>query len=436
MAGDTTLKFVDPRSHAEPLRRPPAPSLTTSVEDLDALHRLCREGRLYEVEAWITAGRPLQLEAGAGSRSRRLSTALAIALETGQYSLALLLLCNGYRLDLESCCPFNVALKARRWDLVDLLWAWGTDPTDVDAYTLFETYTSPQFERFYAAGADLTGGHEMADTLASHTSNRPLFGFAKPHRGADPRIQMELNIALGQHVEEENLKGVHLCLWAGADAHAPAPDLHSTNAREPTEDENVEDGDRFIGWSAVERAVMFGKREVLPALRLDPARDSFDDLYRSARDARMVDVLAAIAPPSNVGSIVQHQCRYLDARWPFGGHHPIEVLEEVFKTGARWTDSPVDEIALIRRDLLKANDRNFVEVVKLLAHDAYCTATVLQELGRTPSFHQRMVRVGLLPSFGPVNAAWLNTHRVSGYRNVLEKFGIPIPKPKPSAIPR
>ena len=427
MPVQTTPAFIDPRTHPQSPGRPPGGVLTMSEGDLDDLHRLCRAGRLYEVEAWIKAGRPLQPKAQEGGRGRRCPTALEIALETGQYSLALLLLSNGYNLDLEAGSPFSVALKVRRWDLVDLLWTWGADPKRVDPSMLFETYNSTLFERFYAAGADLAQGHELAGALGNHTSIRPLFGFAKRHRSTDPRIQMELNIALAQHVEEENVKGVHLCLWAGADPHSPAPHLRSTADLDATEGEDAEGEDRFIGWSAVERAVIFGKREVLPALKLDPARDNFDELYRSARDAHMVDALAAIAPPGNVGSIVQSQCRYLDSRWPFRNHYPIAVLEEVFKTGARWTDSPADEIAYIRRDLLRANDRDFVEVVKLLTHDAYCAATVLREFGRTPSFRKRLAQVGLLPLSHQVRAG-ISPHRMPGYRDVLQKFGIPLPR--------
>jgi len=79
--------------------------------------------RFYAVEAWVNAGRALQLATEAKPRGRRIPTALQIALETGQQALVYLLLCNGYRLDLEPFSPFNLALKARRWDLVDLLWA-------------------------------------------------------------------------------------------------------------------------------------------------------------------------------------------------------------------------------------------------------------------------------------------------------------------------
>jgi hypothetical protein len=68
------------------------------------------------------------------------------------------------------------------------------------------------------------GAHtqKVTEVVASPIlSNKPLFGFAKRHRETDPRMQVELNIALDHHAHEGNLKGVHLYLWAGADPHAP-----------------------------------------------------------------------------------------------------------------------------------------------------------------------------------------------------------------------
>lgn len=125
-----------------------------------------------------------------------------------------------------------------------------------------------------------------------------------------------------------------------------------------------------------------------------------------------------------MGAILREQCRHLDPRSPSSGHYPIDVLEEVFKTGARWTESPAEEITWIRRDLLKAKDHDFVEMVKLLTHDEYCSTTILQELARTPSFRKRLVQVGLLPTVRVVEGRRVDTYRMAGYRNVLAKFGI------------
>ena len=75
--------------------------LAHSPEDLRPLLQLCREGRLYDVEHWIAEGKPLQLAPEAIRKGTRPKTALQIVLETGQHSLASLLLKSGYRLELE-----------------------------------------------------------------------------------------------------------------------------------------------------------------------------------------------------------------------------------------------------------------------------------------------------------------------------------------------
>gem|GEM_PF-751254 len=101
--------------------------LAHSVEDIRPLHQLCREGRLYDVERWIADGKPLQLMPEALPKGARPKTALQIALQTGQHSLATFLLRNGYLLELERYGPLDLALRSRRWDLFDLLLEWGGD---------------------------------------------------------------------------------------------------------------------------------------------------------------------------------------------------------------------------------------------------------------------------------------------------------------------
>ena len=72
-------------------------------------------------------GRPLQ--AAPGSPFRRLVTpALEISLEGRNHTLVLLLLCNGVDPNLERSSPLDLALRARRTDLLELLLDWGADP--------------------------------------------------------------------------------------------------------------------------------------------------------------------------------------------------------------------------------------------------------------------------------------------------------------------
>jgi len=80
-------------------------------------------------------------------------------------------------LDLERYSVLDMAGRARRWDLFDLLIERGADLKSTDVYTVLNTYNVQLYERFRAAGYDLTEGHEMGSSLGHGTRNRPLLGF-------------------------------------------------------------------------------------------------------------------------------------------------------------------------------------------------------------------------------------------------------------------
>lgn len=172
--------FLDPRSDPSPERVAPAIRVTDDPDELEKVHDLCREGRLYAVERWIKDRRPLQLVEGRPPGQRRFTSALKIALEEENHALVHLLLCNGYDPNREYHCSLNLALESRRWDLLDLLLKWGADPHRVSLTKLFGTYQFDLFEQFRKLGVDLTADHTLAETLACHTLNKPLFGFARP----------------------------------------------------------------------------------------------------------------------------------------------------------------------------------------------------------------------------------------------------------------
>ena len=129
--------------------------VTHLTADLEELHLFCKQGKFYEVENWIKQGRPLQIAADTKVHGKYRS-ALTIALDTGQHSLCLLLLRSGYLSKSERTSPFDIAIEKRRRDLVDLLFEFGTDPHRVSLWTLFDSYDTEFFERFLAAGVDLT----------------------------------------------------------------------------------------------------------------------------------------------------------------------------------------------------------------------------------------------------------------------------------------
>jgi len=346
---------------------------------------MCREGRLYEVERWIATRRPLQIDPIAIKKSTRPKSALQIALQTGQHSLAWLLLRSGYRLDLEQCHLLDITLDSRRWDLFELLIEWGADILSTDTYTALNTYNAELYERFWRAGYDLTEGHTLGMYLGETTSNRPLLGFVKRHGPGEPKIQGELNIALGCHVREQNEKGVSLCLWAGADSHAYAPDPRFGFP----EDDDPED-DEPSGWTAVEEAAKTGNLGILKRLHPDPDQDNFDNLYRYASSSSVVHYLLSMQPPIDLTSI------YSWHFMPWPGHGLSWAAETILESGIQWAETDTERLGGIRRSLLKFDDFDFRRVFTHLKKSAVCAPDTFAELTRTSRMQKRLIGLGII----------------------------------------
>lgn len=367
--------------------------LARSLDDLRALQQLCRDGRLYDVERWIAEGHPLQLASEALRKGTRPKTALQIAIETGQHSLIQLLLSKGYRLDLERYAPLDLALKMRRWDLFDLLLHWGADLKSVDVYTVLETYHVELYERFRAAGYDLTQRHEMGSILGHGTSNRPLLGFVKRHRTEDPKIQRELNIALCYHARNGNEKGINLCLWAGADPHAPAPDPQWGDSS----DTDTEEGDeRFLGWTAIEEAAREGHLTILKRLCPDPQRDNFDDLYQYTKHGFIVTFLATIQSPKDLTSILSSHLRWVASPLPWETRAGTSIIEAILDCKVLWRESDQKRLTEIRKFLLQLAEYDLKRIMSRLKRPDICTPETFQELTRTPNMQARLLALGIL----------------------------------------
>ena len=159
---DMVSEWVDPRGDPQPpAMKPPARATNDPAEIVELLQH-CGAGRVYAVERWIVSGKPLQVAYSEMERWRRTRTPLAVAIETGQYDLARLLLCNGYRTELEPQSALELVLERRAWDFLELLLAWGANPKEVDPDAVLETYQTDLMERFWQFGLDYTKEHRLA----------------------------------------------------------------------------------------------------------------------------------------------------------------------------------------------------------------------------------------------------------------------------------
>ena len=346
---------------------------------------MCSEGRLYDVERWISQGNPLQLAPNAIQREKRLRSALQIAVQSGQHSLTYLLLSSGYSIAKDSSTPLDSALGLRRWDLVDLLIAWGADVRSADTFTVLNTYNSELYERFWLAGCDFTEYHTLGMYLGETPSNRPLLGFVKRHSPGEPKIQGELNIALGCHVREENEKGVSLCLWAGANPHTYAPDPRFGLP----EEDDLED-DEQSGWTAMEEAAKTGNLGILKRLHPDPDQDNFDNLYRYASSGSVVHYLLSMQPPLDLTSI------YSWHFMPWPGRGPSWGAETILESGVQWAEADAERLAGIRRSLLKFDDYDIRRIFSHLKKPAVCDPDTFAELTRTSRMQQRLISLGII----------------------------------------
>jgi hypothetical protein len=385
---DMVSEWVDPRGDPQPpAMKPPARATNDPAEIVELLQH-CGAGRVYAVERWIVSGKPLQVAYSEMERWRRTRTPLAVAIETGQYDLARLLLCNGYRTELEPQSALELVLERRAWDFLELLLAWGANPKEVDPDAVLETYQTDLMERFWQFGLDYTKEHRLAHYLASSTRNKPAYGLAKRHKD-DPRVAYCLALALGEAVLEGNQKATSLLLWAGADAHHPVPSLRWGSGIEDDPDEDLE--------SAIEVAVHMGHGTLLRVLKPNPAQDDFEELFTWVCDPDAVDYLAAMYRPTDWSKAIARNIGRI--AWPFGSSDESRrCLERIFEGfGGRLVSLPKNDAQSVRRDLLKFDsDWDLRWLLHVLAKPQHCEPSVFHELTRTPAMQKRMLRLGLV----------------------------------------
>src|SRR5882672_12122596 len=144
-------RFVDPRMNPEPspqTRREPA----AHGEELVEFIGLCSSGRVYRAERWIQEGRPIQALAYKRPKKPALLSPLRAAIRDHNPDVILLLLCNGYRLDLEENDRGSVldeALTNRAFESMELLLKWGANMTKVNGQNVLDTYRIDLIERFW-----------------------------------------------------------------------------------------------------------------------------------------------------------------------------------------------------------------------------------------------------------------------------------------------
>src|SRR5688572_32484769 len=118
-----------------------------STEDAKTLLALCASGRLYAIEAWVQAGRSLQVP-----RAFR-KTPLDVAITTGFHSLIELLLRHAPSQQAKDDA-LRQAVQRRRPDVIELAVAYGAEIASVPFVDVLGTADKRMIAMFLDKGAD------------------------------------------------------------------------------------------------------------------------------------------------------------------------------------------------------------------------------------------------------------------------------------------
>ena len=163
-----------------------------SFEEIKPLVDLCKVGKLFEVQDWIKAGKPINPPHPERGNSPR--SPLEVAIEKGFHSLIQVLLEGGAAYGRNgSCSAMSRALRVRRLDIVKLLVEHGYDPASVDMREVFETWDAEMMEYFIDRGANVEARNPLAYALCLRiqTALRVL----KRDRERFPSFQRQADIA-------------------------------------------------------------------------------------------------------------------------------------------------------------------------------------------------------------------------------------------------
>ncbi len=253
-----------PPRAARPVR--PKPPRDETAEDL---LRLCREGRLFELQAWVADGKPLTVPAGYRQ------TPLRVALETGFHSLIAFLLQHETGQQAKDAA-LREAVWANRPALITLALAHGASVHAVPFQDVIETWDRPVAALFLRYGADPVTNAPFARAFKQRV--KAGLGIyldclrARPDLG--DALQAQADMALRQACQDEDLKWVSLLRWLGA---SPRSKGLSTD---DLDDDVAEDPD--YQQSALQIACSSRKPDILRQLKPDPARDDLRELMAAA----------------------------------------------------------------------------------------------------------------------------------------------------------
>lgn len=390
-----TVPSASPQPAAPPRQARPARPKPPRDEAAEHLLRLCREGRLFELQAWVADGKPLTVP------TCYRQTPLRVALETGFHSLIAFLLQH------ETSQPAkDAALREAVWSnrpgLIALALEHGASVHAVPFQEVIETWDRPVAALFLSHGADPVTNGPFARAFKQRV--KAGLGIYLDCLRARPdladALQAQSDMALRQACQDEDVKWVSLLRWLGASPRSKGlstDDLDHDVAEDPDYQQ-----------SALQIACSSRRPEILRQLKPDPAHDDLRELMAAAGGwtttpetvAYLVSLGADVNDRADGSSTVLDAALrhfgWKEAVWegPYGAYRraavplaklqlSLDALRTLISRGARWVPE-ARAITEVRRALYRTEAAAVMAVVDLLRAKQACSAEALAALTAAP----------------------------------------------------
>lgn len=340
-------------------------------DELRKLLDLVNQGKLFGLQEWIAAGKPLQFDEVMGSRRYLLEEAI----RTGFHSVVEVLLRAGGWSTEDLTHSLEFARDRSRYDISELLEKFGARGKELDFPTACEKLDLSTAERLLRSGFDPNKENDFARVL-SEVKAKPLIGFYKNHRAEFPVLDDQAAIALRIAVCNNQVRGAALLVWAGADPFRLAPD-------------NLDeffpfDAEKHSWGTAAEDAVWRADPQMLKALHLKPTPEQAVALLNATtykHNVVLFKTFLAGIPREQLNHTGRKSCEALEdlvGRWPdenlmtripneHGNVEKLQCIELLLDAGARW-NPPVEELKGDRRNLLRHDAKYIVQLIRLLLY--------------------------------------------------------------------
>jgi hypothetical protein len=364
--------------------------------DAKELVGLCRAGKLYEIEKWISNGKSLDISEATKRGNKR--SLLEIAVEVGFHSLVELISKHESSQSTKDAA-LGYAVSSRRRDLIELLLANGADIKSLPLADVLLTWEPRLIRFFLEQGADPLEGRPFAHAFGARvrTALRPFVDYKRLHPELDAQLQEQLDCALRHFCGEGDLKWVSLLMWAGGNPRSRGSCL---------EKDYTEDPECYT--SGLEEACRSENLDVLKKLKPDSTLDSLSELLQCAalwaRKATLEYLLQIGANPNdkpnggssaldtalrdlNFARLDVYDSKRLKSKYDVS--RPLDCVRELLSHGAIWNPDTY-EVNSLRRTLLECEPDVTIELLQIFRKHNACPAEKVHRLLGTPRMKEHL----------------------------------------------